>query len=116
MPEKKAKKKGKPGRPKRAGRLLRELPKPCEFAGGDVKALRKKLGRKVGFRKRISQADLAEVLGVARAAVRAWEGGRKRPSGSARRLMEVLDRFKDVRIALVQRYAAKRKTKKAKKS
>ena len=54
-----------------------------EFAPADVKALRQKLG--------LSQTMLAEIVGVHKRAVEAWEIGRKNPNGSARRLMKLLE-------------------------
>ena len=40
----------------------------------------------------LSQSIFAAYLGVSAAALRAWEQGLKRPSGSARRLLQLLDR------------------------
>ena len=74
------------GRP----RLLQDFPPPRDFSGEEVRALREKLGE-WGFKRSLSLTDFAEVLGVDRSAVYAWEHGRQEPSGSARRLMEILD-------------------------
>jgi putative transcriptional regulator len=59
-----------------------ELPKvrPAK----DIVRIRKRLG--------VSQAIFARVLGVARDTEISWEQGRRTPSGSALRLLEIADR------------------------
>ena len=53
-----------------------------DFAPADIKAIRHTLG--------LSQTMLANILGVHKRAVEAWEIGRKTPNPSARRLMTIL--------------------------
>lgn len=57
---------------------------PDAFSAEAVKALRARLG--------VSQAVLAVVLNTSRSAVRQWEQGVRNPSGSALRLLQVLDK------------------------
>lgn len=40
----------------------------------------------------VSQPLFAQILGVSPAAVKAWEQGNKKPSGTARRLMQLVER------------------------
>jgi putative transcriptional regulator len=49
---------------------------------GDVRALRQRLG--------LSQPVFAQALNVSAATVQHWEQGHKRPSGAAKRLLEVV--------------------------
>ncbi len=44
----------------------------------------------------VSQAVFARVLGVSKKTVEAWEAGRNVPSGSARRLLEVIQKDKGI--------------------
>ena len=53
-----------------------------DFTPKDIKGIRQKL--------KLSQSMLADILGVHKRAVEAWEIGRKTPNGSARRLMTIL--------------------------
>lgn len=57
---------------------------PDAYSAEAVKALRARLG--------VSQAVLAVVLNTSRSAVRQWEQGVRKPSGSALRLLQVLDK------------------------
>lgn len=57
---------------------------PEAYSAEAVKALRARLG--------VSQAVLAVVLNTSRSAVRQWEQGVRNPSGSALRLLQVLDK------------------------
>ena len=59
------------------------LPKRS-FSAMDVKRIR--------ARSRVSQAVFAEVLGINKSTVQHWEQGRKKPSGAARRLLDIIDR------------------------
>jgi len=43
--------------------------------------------RRIRERNRLSQAEIAALLGVSAAAVRAWESGRRKPNGSVRTLI-----------------------------
>ena len=54
-----------------------------EYAPEDIKRIR--------TNSRMTQAGFAEFLGVSSKAVEAWENGRNKPNGSARRLMSVAD-------------------------
>ena len=67
-----------------AGRIRRGEVKPArvtEFAPGNVKKVRKRLGR--------SQAEFARMIGVSVATLQNWEQGRRRPEGPARALLKV---------------------------
>jgi putative transcriptional regulator len=55
-----------------------------DFHGDKIRALRKRL--------QLSQALFAAALGVSIKTVEAWESGRNKPSGSAQRILELLDR------------------------
>jgi putative transcriptional regulator len=53
-----------------------------DFTPAEIRSIRQTL--------RLSQRMLADILGVHKRAVEAWEIGRKTPNGSARRLMAIL--------------------------
>ena len=53
-----------------------------DFTPAEIKGIRQTL--------ELSQSMLADILGVHKRAVEAWEIGRKTPNGSARRLMTIL--------------------------
>jgi len=55
-----------------------------EFHGEKIKSLRKRL--------HLSQSLFAAAMGVSVKTVEAWESGRNKPSGSAQRMLELLDR------------------------
>ncbi|WP_260853845.1 helix-turn-helix domain-containing protein [Paraburkholderia sp. BCC1886] len=55
-----------------------------EYDAAAVKALRKKLN--------VSQAVLADAINASASSVRAWEGGDKKPTGTAAKLLNLLDR------------------------
>jgi len=57
------------------------------YRAADVKRLRGDLG--------CSQSTFARVLGVSKRTVEDWEAGKNNPSGSARRLMEILESAPD---------------------
>lgn len=67
---------------------LREFERLCDgvpaYTGEQVKVLRSRL--------KLSQADLADMMNASASAVRAWEAGRKKPSGLSCKLLDVLDR------------------------
>lgn len=54
-----------------------------EYTGEDVKELRSRLN--------VSQSVLASLMGISDAAVRAWEGGTKKPGGPSNKLLQLLD-------------------------
>jgi putative transcriptional regulator len=57
--------------------------KPVEtFTTDDIKQIRKKTG--------LSQVTFASTLGVSPKTIEAWENGRNKPEGAARRLLEVI--------------------------
>lgn len=56
--------------------------KPPQLSKKKIKALRENV---LG----VSQPLFAQILGVSPAAVKAWEQGNKKPSGTARRLMQL---------------------------
>jgi putative transcriptional regulator len=61
---------------------------PPRFDAKSVKKLRSEL--------RLSQNAFADVLGVSKKTVEAWESGRNEPSGSACRLLEVISKDKNI--------------------
>ncbi len=48
--------------------------------------------RRIRSRNRVSQAVFASVLGIGKTTVQHWEQGVKKPSGPARRLLDLVDR------------------------
>jgi putative transcriptional regulator len=62
--------------------------KPPDFTSDNIKEIRATLG--------LSQTMLAQILGVAPRTAEAWETGKKKPNGSARRLMQILKADTDV--------------------
>ena len=54
-----------------------------QYTGEDVKNLRSRLN--------VSQSVLASLMNTSAAAVRAWEGGTKKPGGSSNKLLQLLD-------------------------
>ncbi|MBL4889444.1 MAG: XRE family transcriptional regulator [Candidatus Lindowbacteria bacterium] len=58
---------------------------PPEWTKDKIASLRLK-------KLRVSQSIFASLLAVTRSAVQAWEQGQKRPTGSARRLLQVIDK------------------------
>jgi putative transcriptional regulator len=50
---------------------------------------------------RVSQSILAAYIGVTPSALQAWEQGLKKPSGSARRLLELLDQQPKLILELI---------------
>ncbi len=58
--------------------------------------------RSVRERVNASQTVFARLLGVSAQAVQAWERGQSTPSGSARRLLEVVERFPGVARPLLR--------------
>ena len=69
------------GRPGFARTL--EVPPPPVYTGQKIVRIRKKLGT--------SQTVFARLIGASPAAVRAWERGAKRPSGLARRMLQLVN-------------------------
>jgi len=65
-----------------------EIEPPPQWNPAIVKKLRAEL--------RLSQSAFATVLGVSKKTVEAWEAGRNVPSGSARRLLEVIGKDKGI--------------------
>lgn len=57
------------------------IPVP-DFEPAEIKSIRNRLG--------ITQAVLAELMGVSIKTVEAWEGGRNMPEGPARRMLAML--------------------------
>lgn len=60
------------------------LPEKKVFLPEDIKRIRTE--------NHVSQAVFAAILGIGKTTVQQWEQGLKRPSGSARRLLDLLDR------------------------
>lgn len=48
--------------------------------------------RRIRSRNRVSQSVFASVLGIGKTTVQHWEQGVKKPSGPARRLLDLVDR------------------------
>lgn len=70
-------------------RTMRELDESCltpirKFSPADVEALRK--------REEVSQAVLARHLGLSTNLISQWERGEKKPSGSALKLLSLIDK------------------------
>lgn len=61
-----------------------------DIEGTDVQAIRARTG--------MSQAEFAEIIGVKKATLASWELRRRRPGGSARVLLALID--KDPKLAL----------------
>lgn len=78
-----------------------EIPKePPQLSKKKIKTLREDI---LG----VSQPLFAHILGVSPAAVKAWEQGNKKPSGTARRLMQLFERDPDTLQKLLGLYVAK---------
>ena len=60
------------------------LPANRSFMPEDIKRIRTE--------SRVSQAVFAAILGIGKTTVQQWEQGLKKPSGPARRLLDLLDR------------------------
>ncbi len=60
------------------------LPKMRVFKAAEIKKIRK--------RNRVSQTVFASALGTGKTTVQHWEQGVKKPSGMARRLLDIVDR------------------------
>lgn len=60
------------------------LPEKKTFLPEDIRRIRAK--------NHVSQAVFATILGIGKTTVQQWEQGLKRPSGPARRLLDLLDR------------------------
>jgi len=54
-----------------------------DYSPGEIKALRERLN--------ISQAVLAAIINASTDSIRKWEGGAKKPSGTALKLLNLLD-------------------------
>ena len=48
--------------------------------------------RRIRAANHISQAAFAAVLGIGKTTVQQWEQGQKKPSGPAKRLLDIIDR------------------------
>ncbi len=60
------------------------LPKARVFKPGEI--------RRIRTRNQVSQTVFASVLGIGKTTVQHWEQGVKKPSGPARRLLDLVDR------------------------
>lgn len=58
---------------------------PPRYSADDVRHIRTRIG--------VSQAVFARAIGKSSDTIKAWEQGRRDPDGSARRLLELADRF-----------------------
>lgn len=65
-----------------ARRNVVKVTPPLEFSAAEIKGIRRKAG--------MTQVAFANVLGVSPKTVEAWECGRNRPDGPARRMMGLL--------------------------
>ncbi len=52
--------------------------------------------RKLRVRYGLSQAKFAALMGISLATLRNWEQGRRKPEGSARVLIRIVDRYPEV--------------------
>lgn len=75
-------------------RAVMAAPAP-RYSAGDVKLIRQQMG--------LSQTVFGEALNVSAETVRAWEQGKKRPSGPAERLLEIASERPAVITANVRR-------------
>lgn len=60
------------------------LPEVPEYGPEKIVSLRKKF--------KLSQAALASVFNISLSTVQKWEGGHKKPTGAARKLLEIFER------------------------
>lgn len=65
-----------------------------EYSNSQIRELRMKKG--------MSQTVFASFMGVSKKTVEAWEGGRTHPTGSACRLMDVLDSDTENKLPFVK--------------
>ena len=97
------------GRRRGRPRVMRPLPPPRQFPPGDIERLRRELSRRSGLKRPLSRSEFGELFGVSRSIVHAWEAGAKKPSSSARRLMEILDLVEHIGNALILKHGGWRK-------
>ena len=58
-----------------------------EFSQDEIRAIRRGLGK--------TQQEFADMLGLSKRTIEDWEGGRRKPSGSAKTLLrQMADRLK----------------------
>jgi putative transcriptional regulator len=80
------------------GQILRGERKPARelaFEEPDVRGLREKHG--------LSQPKFAALMGISVGTLRNWEQGRRRPEGSARVLLRVVERHPEAVFETVER-------------
>lgn len=61
---------------------------PKHFSAEEIREIRKK--------SKLSQNDLADVLGVGKKTVQAWEANRNNPAGSSARLLSMLEKKPEI--------------------
>ena len=79
------------------GAVLRGRRKPSrafEVRSDDIRSLRERFG--------LSQPKFAALIGVSVATLRNWEQGRRRPEGSARVLLRVVERHPEAVLAVAR--------------
>ncbi|MBC1235488.1 helix-turn-helix domain-containing protein [Listeria booriae] len=81
----------KPGTYKKNKNAVSVLEIPV-YTPDQIKAIRESVA--------MSQTIFARLLGVSNASVEQWESGGKRPGGSTRRLLSLLERFPDLPYSL----------------
>ncbi len=84
------------GSVREAGRISRGEARPVRVTAivvPDVKAIRERYG--------MSQDSFAAMLGISRRTLEGWEQGRRQPTGPARRLLQIADRFPEAMHQLV---------------
>lgn len=72
----------------------RKASRAFEVSSSDIRSLRERFG--------LSQPKFAALLGVSVATLRNWEQGRRRPEGSARVLLRVVDRHPEAVLAVAR--------------
>ncbi|MCL1866640.1 MAG: helix-turn-helix domain-containing protein [Oscillospiraceae bacterium] len=87
--------------------LKRSLEEAVEYSKGNLKCRTHKIKfepvpeytpddiKRIRINSKLTQIGFADFLGVSAKAVEAWENGRNKPNGSARRLMSVADKNPD---------------------
>ncbi|MBS3970062.1 MAG: type II toxin-antitoxin system MqsA family antitoxin [Clostridia bacterium] len=88
--------------------IIKGLNEAVEYERGNIKAKRQVIKtvavptykadriKKIRAKTGLSQAVFSNVLGVSVKTVEAWEGGRNIPSGTAQRLLAIIDKDPEI--------------------